>query len=217
MAAVVVLVGIVSLGSRTTQAGPVTFRFNALIDNVGGIPFNLGLDFAVGDEITGSFTFDPQEGDGDITAVYPQNHQLLLEINGRMLATSNFEVFVGNNVEVIDYPFANQVDMLSVQCGNSPEGCAPGIQSLAGGDPFRLGIGLSLRADTAALEMLTLPSELSIWNDFGFERQLSVAFANVDGGGVVFQATVGQFLAVPEQSSLTIASLLAHDCFYAST
>lgn len=188
------------------QAAPITFTFEATINSVYvGIPFNLGIDYQVGDVVAGKFAFDPLEGDGSTAVRVLQPHDFLLNVNGAVFATPSFEIESVNDALLIaEYSPASVVDILAAG--------GAGLSAANPADFPNLSLTQSsflMRLDgpESALPIASVPANASDWNSFNLSRQMIVSFRDGNGGAIGFQATVGDFVVLPEPSSL-LGSLL---------
>ena len=194
------------------EAAPVTLRFDATIGTVStGIPFDSGVQFSLGDTISGKFTFDPAEGDGGMSFHAVQPYDFFLNINYVSLFTPSFEIEAINNTVIIsDCPagvdcLSGPVDELDLGGGGlSWVENAPPLNI----DPSKSGFRMTLNGMANVLAQASHPSDADVWNDFDLRRQFDVDFEDGNGGAIGFVATLGEFVAIPEPSSLGLASLL---------
>jgi hypothetical protein len=200
------------LGLMELRAAPVTLRFEATINTVfPGIPFDSGVDFAVGELVSEEFTFDPSPGSAaEISYSAAQPYIATLHIDGMAFRTppsaGDLELLSSNNSFVTDYPPASVIDSITLGSSIGPQNA----DHLPNVSPATSSIRLSLRGDASILGAASHPAEVSIWNLFEFERQLMVGIRSQTSGVMGFQATVGQFAQVPEPpTSLMGFALLA--------
>ncbi len=189
-------VAVLVLGACSTAwAAPVTFGFEAEIDRLSGIPFDSGINFSVGDIISGQFTFDPSAGDGTTHFVGIQPHSFGLNINGVAVSVPTFSIEVFNDTPILDFPPTSQVDSIKLGAGDlaplQPE-LFPNIDATVSN--FRM----EFLAPTFSLDQASIPGSAAVWNEFVLRRQLSVRFRSGSGDVVGFHATVRPFFAIPE-------------------
>lgn len=207
----VVLSAIALVTSSRVDAAPVTLHFSATIETVPpGIPFDAGIHFALGDTISGDFTFEPTQGDGGQSYRAVQPYDFILNINGVSVFTPSFTIEAIDNVLVVS-------------------DCPPGVNCLSGvfdelivGGSFLAGVenqpALGIAADRSSFRMElyglphllsqgSIPSDDEAWNAFQVETSLGVSFENGVGGVVGFQAKLSNFTTIPEPSCATVAVL----------
>jgi hypothetical protein len=203
-----------------SRAVPVTFRFDATIGTVPpGIPFDAGIDFALGDIISGKFTFDPSDGDGSMSFRAVQPYNFLLNINGTLLFTPTFEIEATNNLFIIsDCPtgvdcLSGFVDELIVGGGG-----LAGVEDepALGFEPSQSGFSILLDGMATVLGQASHPPTAEVWNDFDLRRQIAVFFEDGSGGAMAFVATIGEFMTIPEPPSaglsVRVAALMSLNC-----
>jgi hypothetical protein len=185
----------------------MTLHFDATIGTVApGIPFDSGVQFALGDTISGEFTFEAAEGDGSQSFSATQLYTFSLDINGVRLAAPSFEIEGIDDVLVIsDFPPSGVLDQLILGAnGLSP---TENMQN-SSIDPTNSGFAVRLYGPASILSQGAHPLA-NVWNDFDLLRQINVFFRNGLGGAVAFQATVGDFSLVPEPSFCGLLPLIA--------
>ena len=192
----VAITGVCTISVNTLKAAPVTFRFEAEIDSLSGVPFDSGINFSVGDIVSGQFTFEQSTvGDGSAYFEGTQPRNFSLNINGVVVLAPTFDFRVFNDTPILDFPPASEVDTITLGAGGlvplRPE-LFPDI------DASRTGFRMRLYAPNFTLAQASLPGSAAVWNDFNLTRQLGVVFRSGSGDVVGFQATVRPFLAVPE-------------------
>lgn len=178
------------------EAAPITLAFEARIDEViSGIPFDLGLDYHVGDVVSGKFTFHPLAGDGGMYLEAPQLHELSLNINGNVFWTPQFGILSVNNGLMFEPPPAIVVDRLHVGSGKLAAAFPAAFPNL---DPTQSGLKMELWGTLDVLPSASIPANVADWNALILQRRLTVFFANGTGDLVGFFATVGPFTTIPE-------------------
>jgi hypothetical protein len=190
----------------TLYGAPITFRFDAMVTTVSpGNPFDAGVQFALGDTISGEFTFDPAEGDGSKSFSAIQPYDFILHINGVSLATPSFEIEAINDVLIIsDFPPSGVVDQLILGANGLSWAENTPILSFS---PAHSGFAMSLDGAASILNQGSHPPG-HIWNSFDLRRRLNVFLRDGLGGAVGFQATVGSFTVIPEPSAVAICFLI---------
>jgi hypothetical protein len=186
-------------------AGPVTLRFEATIHSVERTPsFDSGIDVAVGDVITGQFTFDPTIKDpADLWHVVVQPYQAVLNIDGHQFQTPNSKRDLTltslNDATVIDNvpEFEGLVDGLWVQgsLGLLNPLILPDISH------NRSSFWLALYGGTTVLDVSRFPEDSATWNAFILQREIVVSIRDERGNGQHGYASVGTFVEVPEPST----------------
>jgi hypothetical protein len=190
-------------GTKRLQAAPLTFRFNAEIQTVfPGNPFESGINFATGDVIAGTFTFEPNPGDGSNPVVALQTNGFQLRINGVAIASPNYEIESFNDYSIEDFPDATTIDTLELDGAGLTS-----VESSAGLnlDPLQSTFRIDLWSPADVLDQAQIPSDVAIWNEFNLWRSLQVILRDGEGGTIGFAATVEQFSAIPEPSGLLLA------------
>ncbi len=193
--------------SSAIFAAPATLRFDATIGTIfPGIPFDSGIDFALGDIVSGHFTFEPAEGDGGVLMFATmQPYEFSLDIGGAKFSTHGFEIQSLNDTVITDFAPASSVDSLQVGAGGLSAADPTMFPNI---DPTTSGLTLLLFGPTSSVSIPRYPEDPAVWNNFNLFRALTVAFGDGMGGVVGFQATVGQFATVPEPSAISISTLL---------
>jgi len=197
--------------SSTLEAAPVTFAFDAEISSVSlGIPFDSGIDFSVGDTISGQFTFQPFEencaiADGPFQpfgCTKPQLFSFSMEIDGINLSVNSYEIDTLNNTGVFDGAGPVVQDFLEPRGrGLSPAEASRPISI----DPASSGFGMMLRGGASSINFASIPGSPDVWNQFNLERSLNIFVLDGNGGVIRIRAVVGQFSIVPEPTSLALA------------
>ncbi len=205
------------LGAQVTlQAAPMTFAFEAEISSVSlGIPFDSGIDFSVGDTISGQFTFEPFEEDCAVTSgpIQPlgctrlQSNTFLVDVNGTEIESSSYEINVLNNGGVTGFP--QLTDLLQPRGGGLMSQSAAGSINI---DSASSGFSMSLVGPTDSIEFASIPGSPLAWNQFNLERSLNITLRDGHGGAIGFQADVSQFFVIPEPSCLCLAILALATC-----
>jgi len=220
--------GLVFGMSSTLEAAPVTFAFEAEVRSLStGIPFDTGIDVAVGDTIAGSFTFTPDPGDGsDSLDATQSDDAATFVVDGKTFATTTvgegIRFMVFNNATVLDGPvttldtirFGGVFDQL-------PAGTTMGIAR--GGWTIDIGAFPALEVNSDGflvdadfpLPSAMLPSDIAAWNFMAsrpgdiFGPQLSISLRSNDGGAVGINARLGEFILVPEPSAIGLVFPIA--------
>lgn len=194
------------LTAGSASSAPITLGFEAEIDRIApGVPYESGVDSAVGDVISGTFTFDPQAREDDrIQLVTTQPYAAELRINGTTLRTDAYQAEAANNSPISDFPPASVVDSVTV-AGDGLVVVRSVGQTFVNPDASFFRMRLFGEADT--FEPARLPAAVEQWNQLSLRRQLTVSLHGSQGGVVGFQATVRQFRVVPEPTSHLLAAL----------
>jgi hypothetical protein len=191
--------------TNVVHAAPVTLRFEAEIDRVSGSDFDSGIEFVVGDVVSGQFTYDPNPGDGETPLTVPQPYHFSIAINGVELASPSYEITADDDDLVTDFEVGSIFDQLElVGAGLSAFDVTADIDI----DPLQSTFGLDLwgASDFAdILETAQIPSNVEIWNQFDTWRHFRVTLRNGEGGVSGFSATVGDFSQVPEPASVCLS------------
>lgn len=182
-------------------AVPVALHFDAIIHTVpNGIPFASGLDFGVGEPVSGDFIFDPTPGIGGMNLDSTQPHLFRLRIGGKALSVSSFEILSVNNAALEDVPGISTIDSLVLGAsGLTPLDLGIDIDSQSSG--FRL----TLFGPASTYGSAQIPSDLSVWNSFNIWKDLNVSLRNGNGGAIGLQATIHSFQRVPEPTIFGVA------------
>lgn len=192
------------VSNAVVEAQPVTYKFDAAITSVAsGVPFDSGITFAVGDMISGRFTFEPNTGVGGMNLDTVQPYAFVLEVDGTNLFSPTFEIRAVNNGSLDDVPGVSEIDSLVVGAG--------GLSSMnpaVGINPATSGFRMTLFGPATAFGGASIPGDIDVWNSFDIWRDISVTFRNANGGAVGFQATVGSFQLVPEPTTLFYISFI---------
>ncbi len=193
------------LASPPIDAAPITFRFDAQITSTpAGAPFDLPLTYAVGDVISGRFTFDPGLGapiaDGVVGSVQP--YEFVFNINGAHVASSPYSMDVHDDGAFDDSDWGT-VDFLILRSQFEPD-TQPPLISLPGGEPFRVRVLLTLVGGPTVLAAPAIPNELTLWNSLLLYRSLNLNFDNAGSGAMGLDATIDSFTLVPEPASIML-------------
>jgi hypothetical protein len=186
----------------------VTFRFEAEIGTIfPGIPFDSGIDYAVGDVITGQFTFEPAYGLPESLLVVVQPYSAVLKISGFAFQTPNLlrdltlesfdNAFYEVDCSTLCTGFQNERDTLAVGGSLAPVSS----EFLPYISPLRSSFRISLHGDPSILDQALLPLDSATWNEFVIEQQINVSIRGHENGVMGFQATITQFTTIPEPSS----------------
>jgi hypothetical protein len=198
------------------QAAPVTFQFDAEINTVFlNSPFDSGVDFAVGDNVLGRFSFEPDEGDGGRTYSATQPFTFSLGINGTVVSTASFLIRTFDDSPVADSPLASVVDIVEVggEVFPATNGAGSGnFDSAHSGFGMELWSAQSLPGYPDSLETASIPGTSEVWNRFTLRRELRVILGDGNGGSIGFRATVGPLTTIPEPQSICLASLAIVFC-----
>lgn len=201
--ALCLVVGGCLMTNEAMQAAPITLRFNATIQSLStGIPFDSGIDFAVGDVVSGQFTFEPQLGDGN--AVFESSHpyQFEFNINGSHFASPNYETEAVNNSLITDFPLVNRIDSIRLGADNLQ---AKNPAEFPNIDPLPSGFQMTLYGSDDVFAQASLPADVNTWNEFTLWRMVRVSFRDGNGNVVGFNAQLSPFVQVPEPSAIAIA------------
>jgi hypothetical protein len=188
--------------TAASYAGPVTFRFEATVHSVErNLSFDSGIDVAIGDVITGQFTFNPAIKDpADLWHAVVQPYQAVLNIDGHQFQTPNSKRDLTltslNQASVIDFTpeFEGLVDGLWVQGSLAPLDSSTFPNISFGRNSF----SLEVYGDTSVLDSFRFPQDSTTWNAFTFFRGIVVSISPDFGNGETFYATIGSFVTVPE-------------------
>jgi len=202
------------------QAAPVTFAFDAEITTVSrGIPFDSGVDFAVGDTISGQFTLDPLEDCavfdgpvqplGDLCAT-TQSSSFTVDINGAILRTPGFDLDVRNDTLILDSSLATDIDSIESRGGNLSPLDPISFPNI---DPATSSFNMSLWAFAHRLSITSVPGSVETWNQFRLKRVISIHLRDGLGNVMGFQAAVGDFSVIPEPSTLCLVILISLGIF----
>ena len=196
----------VSTAFPQAQATPVTFRFEATVDQVTGSAPEL-IEVVPGDTIYGSFTYEPTP----FGARSEQTNDLSFNVNGLLLFSGAYEILLGNDTPFpilgsfpTGAPFPGVFDSASIVCSLSSNStqCTPSQIPSADEWKWRPLINLTGTADT--LNDNTLSSDLN-WNGF-VNRDLRLTIEHQSQSiGVTIQATVGPMILVPEPGAFILA------------
>lgn len=204
---------LVTAGLSRSNAEPVTFQFEAEIDRLSGTPFDSGIEFAEGDVISGQFTFEPDDGNGDKFFEATQPYDFLLNINGVRVGASSYSIesIDDGHFSDLEEPIPSVLDVLNLGGELSAVNNELGVNINPTLSAFRAALwgptnGLPGTTDT--LETAMIPADVETWNRFIYRRQLSVAFRSGNGDVQGFQATIGELNVVPEPSTGYLLSLL---------
>ncbi len=209
---VLAIAGVCTTGA-SLHAAPLTFRFDAEIHTVfTGIPFDSGIDFATGDVIIGTFTFQPNQGNGSMHLATMQDYQFALDVNGVVISTPRYEIEAFDDSSVEDFPGASIIDEIELSgSGFSPVDGATDLNLDPAQSSFRMELwapGFPVPGEVEPFDGARIPGSLDVWNDFTLWREIIVSIRDGQGGAIGFQATVGPFAAVPEPSAQSVALLL---------
>jgi hypothetical protein len=210
---VIILIAIFNATKTEAHAVPTTFRFDATVTGV--FPagsFDSPVEFEVGDLIHGKLTFDPSLGApyGDNAFDSNQGFPLEFDFNGSVVRTLQYRIRAINDSPILDSSTLPDVaDDIVLRCSPSSLACMPNVISLPGADPFRMTVRMTLLGESSIFESAHVSGDVATWNAFSLERSLRVTFDNLVGGGVLLTATVGDFAAVPESTSLAMVVLCA--------
>lgn len=185
------------------QGEPVSLRFNAHIDRTPiGIPFDSGIDFAVGDVVKGQFTFNPAEGDGSNPLETIEPYEFSLDINGTIVKLPEYRLRSWNDSGITHFPLARQVDDLQLAGGGLVDQDGMPFPNIM---PAISGYTLSLLGPDTIFSQARVPASVDEWNALAFERQIILSLRDGLGGTKGFQATVGEFSLVCEPSAVNLS------------
>lgn len=201
----VLLAGVFCAASAPSKAAPITLAFEATIGTVfTGIPFDSGIDFHMGDVVSGRITFDPLPGDGSHIVRVLQPHPFTLYIGGNFFSSPNIEIESINDADAVEFPIAGLIDVLNTGgSGLSPANPAA-FPKLS---PQHCDFVIWLNGPGSVLAMASVPADVTDWNEFNLWRQMVVSFGDGKGGVMGFQATLGQFVVIPEPEPLVLMAL----------
>lgn len=177
-------------------AAPITLAFSAqVIDIFESSPGVVDLPFAVsiGDSIQGTFSYEPPPAGRPGV----QAHELTFDIGNVELRSQGYVISaIPNQYPPVGTPLPLQpFDQIVVGCSLSDSGtqCNPGVP---GNASVRWESFMDLTGDSPILSGVSLPADLSIWNQFT-ARGLELTFLS-SAGGLRVGALVGPFTVVPE-------------------
>jgi hypothetical protein len=201
--------------SARQPAAPISFHFDATIGTVyDAIPFDSGLNFALGDTISGEFSFDPVPGDGSMLFDSHQPHEFSFNINGAIFTSPNFEIEAVNNAPISDFDLASIVDILRVGAGGLLADVPTNYPNL---DPQFSNFRMTLYGPFNSSTQASVPPEAADWNSFNLWRSIEVSFGDGKGHSVGFQAFVAPFSEIPEPTAEAIAWLAIGSLFGVSS
>ncbi len=191
--------------SLPVTAAPVTFRFEATIDTVfDTIPFVSGIDVAVGDSISGMFSFEPEEANGNQSLEIVQPYVASIHVDGKNLVTpssmQDLTLRSFNNRNIADFP-PGLLDTIEVGGSLGPEDATVLPDVTPSSSSFRL----SLFGDHSILDAASFPREPSVWNSFLFGRSILVGIRGESGKSLGINAVVREFALVPESETVSLA------------
>jgi hypothetical protein len=196
-----------------TMAAPLTFRFEATVEDIlVGNPYESGVAFHQGDIVTGEFTFQPNQGNGDTRFTVVQPYRFLLDINGDKLFAPTFEITADDDDFIFDFDEATVVDQLELRGAYlQPLNPSSGVNIAPSQSSFRVELWAGVFLPQQVVEVLepaNIPADVGVWNELDIRRNLHVILRNGEGGVVSFSATIGPISQVPEPA-WTSCTLLA--------
>lgn len=201
----VILFTIGSFANGILKAAPITLIFDAEITNVPtGSPFDLGINYQVGDIIQGRLVLEPGVGNpiNDVGVGADQDFAFDLIVNGTALNTVGYEIVAFNDSTNFDSENGQLLDGLTVSCREVS--CVPNLVTLPQGEPFRVRFDMQLVGNSSIWSVPEITGDTNVWNAFSVRRFMHVGFDNVGPGSMGFDAVVRQFTLVPEPSLLPI-------------
>ena len=197
-------------------ATPVTLAFEAEISSASlGIPFDSGIDFSVGDKISGQFTFNPLEDCAEFEGpgqplgglcATTQPFSFSVEIDGATFRTSNYELEVRDNIPIQDFPSASVIDTIKSYGGGLSPIDSSRVPNI---DPTLSGFSVFLWGRSNSLTAATVPESAEAWNRFNLRRAIDVSLHDGLGHAVGFHATINRFSVVPEPTTLCLVALVS--------
>jgi len=194
-------------------AAPVTFRFDAEISEVQGdvVALNLPFPLEVGLSFTGQYEFQSEQHLLNLVAGLPTNEALvrLFIGNSELLAATNFGILNDGGPKDINGPPTVPSSSISLGYFSLTDVFPPDL----GGRRGVAGVGLTL---VGPLGVLSVPEDIlsvAVWNELTILRQLGLNFDRL--GTVSARATIGNFVEVPEPSSMQLfaAILMGIGCY----
>jgi hypothetical protein len=177
-------------------AAPLTLRFHATITTVApGIPFESGINFAVGDTVSGQFAFEPAEDNSTNPFSSIQFEKFSLSVNGAQIVAPSYQMRSWNDNGITDFPPATVVDDLSLEGAELVSASGTPFPNI---NPSLSAFRMSLLGHSHLITRGIYPDSVATWNAFDLERQLTLVLRDGNGGAVSFQATIGDFILVPE-------------------
>jgi hypothetical protein len=192
----------------TLKGAPITFRFDAEITNLlFETPFNLRLEYGVGDRIQGKFTFEPGPGIpiNSLAVSAEQPYALEFDIHGTAVNTAGYTIRAFN--DSIPYDSELEIPRDGITLGCREASCIPNIVTLPGGEPFKVRSEMSLFGDSSVWSTPSIISDSETWNAFALRRHMTLAFDDLGPGIMGFDAVIGQIVQVPESSSINYVML----------
>ena len=197
-------------GAASVFGSPVTFRFEATINEVDGdaLALNLPFPLAPGQQISGEYIFSGKQDFIDIFLHHELGKQGLATFTLDSIeieATTNFGLL--NSTGVLNPPITGPTSSISLGY-ISPTDVFPGWPGNVAGHPWSH--ELILIGPDGTITSSDQLSDVAKWNQLNTLRRLELQFGYPDTVSV--HATVGDFVAVPEPSSfvLTLALVLSN-------
>jgi hypothetical protein len=205
------LLGLYCLGAATaSQAGPVTFRFEATLKALPPFNDDLGLPFVLqeGKVIQGRFSFDANLGipmPDTNAAIGFMPYAMSFRIDGLPVEIQNYQAIAIDESVIIDNEtYSGPAEFLSAECYPSIPSCAPGIISTINGPALIYG-GLDFAGIPEIMLTPSFGNDPDVWNAFQLRRNLQIVFVSNDGlNSAGFEALVGEFFVLPEPSSFCL-------------
>jgi len=195
----------VLLGSGAVlQAAPVTFAFDAEVDQVTGNSDGL-VQVVPGDIIHGSFTYEPTP----FGVRSKQLNDLSFNVNGLQLASEVYEIILENDAALPStavFPgtpiFPGIIDAAHIACSFATNKCTP--ENIPSQIEWKWSPFITFSGNSSILANEELTSDLN-WNGFGF-RELQLRLENPSPDlGLSIQAIIGPLTLVPEPSAVFLA------------
>jgi hypothetical protein len=199
--------------AMASHAAPVTFRFEAVVNEVNQDPNPLVLPFAIalGDTITGTFTFEPLDVPSTAKkSEITQNFPMLFKVNSYSFSASSYLAISSDDIlsdednggpGIPDPPAPSDEIRLSRTLGDSL------------GDPqmTEWSFAIALFGDSTVLDGADFPAEVSTWQKFS-EGSLRLTFINpLSMRSLIIRAALSPLQEIPEpgSSGIIVACLLA--------
>jgi hypothetical protein len=190
-----------------TQAGPITFHFDATISQVQGDPVPLNLPFAVGQRLTATYTF------GDLQSLLNVFTSLALGSHGDVA----FTIGGAQGTATTNFGLINSSGAIGIPGPNSSIGFGyfsltdvfPGWNGGIAG--HQANIDLTFLGDEGLVSDVTDILHQETWDQMTKLRNLSVDFGYFDHGDfkiVTFLANATQAVVTPEPSGVSMIMLL---------
>ena len=201
--------GILLAAASLANAAPVTFRFEAEVASVSGVP--LPFPVTIGDDISAKLTFETSAAGSP----YVQSLGIEFSLSGSLLQLSEYRIRVADddfpgptdirgriadplNTPIVDFrPIINDNVIISSNLDFLPSaGVLPG--TVIGLPHLSFAPVVVLAFPDDVLTTNVLPDDIASWNDFTF-REMSLSFVNaLSGDRTYVGAYLRSFYSVPE-------------------